>query len=305
MIAWVPLWLRGLIRTMRPRQWVKNGFIYIPLLFDRQFTHLDVLIRVTIGYVLFCLIASTIYLINDVVDVEKDKLHPKKKYRAIPSGQLPIPIALAAAATLPVIALGVAILLPAQGPTIPSGWPFTLILVAYLVLHIAYSLYLKNVIIVDVFAIAAGFILRLVGGAVIITVTNFSPWLYICFGMLALFLAVGKRRQELVLLAGGAQDHRATYKHYNMDLLSDMLRVVTTGSIIAYALYCVEAQTKLANGPAMLLTVPFVVYGIFRYLYLIHVKGEGGAPDEVLFKDRPLLIDVILFVLAVGVIIYI
>src|SRR5215468_4632630 len=122
--------------------------------------------------------------------------------------------------------------------------------------------------------------------------------------MLALFLAVGKRRQELMLLAGGAKDVRATYKEYNIDLLSNMLRVVTTGSIIAYTLYTVESQTKLANGPAMLLTVPFVVYGIFRYLYLIHVKGEGGAPDEVLFKDRPLLFDVILFVIVAGVIIY-
>ncbi|HVO44016.1 MAG TPA: decaprenyl-phosphate phosphoribosyltransferase [Aggregatilineales bacterium] len=300
----LPVWIRGLIRTMRPRQWLKNGFIFIPLLFDRQFTHAAPLLRVAIGYVLFCMIASTVYLINDIVDVEKDKLHPKKKHRPIPAGQLPIPIAFAAAIVLPVVALSTAALLPAQGTTIPAGWPFGLILVAYLLLQIAYSFALKNMVIMDVLVIAGGFVLRVIGGVVIINVTNFSPWLYVCFGMLSLFLAVGKRRQELMLLAGAAKDHRATYKEYNLPLLDDMLRMVTTGSVLAYTLYTVEAQTKLASGPAMLLTIPFVVYGIFRYLYLIHVKGEGGAPDEVLFKDRPLLIDVIAFVVAVGAIIY-
>jgi len=250
------------------------------------------------------MIASTVYLINDIVDVEKDKLHPKKKHRPIPAGQLPIPIAFAAAIVLPVVALSTAALLPAQGTTIPAGWPFGLILVAYLLLQIAYSFALKNMVIMDVLVIAGGFVLRVIGGVVIINVTNFSPWLYVCFGMLSLFLAVGKRRQELMLLAGAAKDHRATYKEYNLPLLDDMLRMVTTGSVLAYTLYTVEAQTKLASGPAMLLTIPFVVYGIFRYLYLIHVKGEGGAPDEVLFKDRPLLIDVIAFVVAVGAIIY-
>ena len=157
---------------------------------------------------------------------------------------------------------------------------------------------------VDVIVLAAGYVLRVIAGVVVITVTNFSPWLYVCAGALSLFLAVGKRRQELILLGTSAQDVRSTYKEYNMPLLDDMLRMVTTSSVIAYTLYTVDAKTSL-GGPAMLLTVPFVVYGIFRYLYLMHVKGEGGAPDELLFKDRPLLIDIVLFSLLAGAIIYV
>jgi 4-hydroxybenzoate polyprenyltransferase len=178
------------------------------------------------------------------------------------------------------------------------------ILLIYLLKQIAYSFYLKHVVIVDVLILAAGYVLRVIAGVVVITVTNFSPWLYVCVGAGSLFLAVAKRRQELLRLGSGAQDIRMTYKEYNMALLDDMMRMVTTSSVITYTLYTVEAKTNL-GGPAMLLTVPFVVYGVFRYLYLMHVKGEGGAPDELLFQDRPLLIDIILFVLLAGAIIYI
>jgi hypothetical protein len=148
-------------------------------------------------------------------------------------------------------------------------------------------------------------VLRVVAGVVVIDVTRFSPWLYVCAGLLALFLAVGKRRQELLMLADNAESHRTTYKDYNLPLLDDMLRMVTTGSVLTYTLYTIEAQTIRSNGHRMLLTVPFVLYGIFRYLYLIHVRGEGSAPDELLFKDLPLLLDVILWVIAVGTVLYI
>ncbi|MBN1564821.1 MAG: decaprenyl-phosphate phosphoribosyltransferase [Anaerolineae bacterium] len=292
----VPNPVRGLIRTMRPKQWTKNGFVFAGIMFDQQIDAPDSFLRVLATFVLLCFAASTIYLINDLVDIERDKLHPKKKNRALPSGQLPASWAIVAAVILPVVALGGSLLLD------PA---LTLVLAGYLVLHIAYSFYLKNIVILDVFALAGGFVLRVVAGVVVIEVTNFSPWLYVCAGMLALFLAIGKRRQELILMAEDAGDFRATFKDYNLPLLDDMLRMITTGTVLTYALYTIEAQTIRGNGHRMMLTIPFVVYGIFRYLYLIHVRGEGSAPDELLFKDIPLLSAVVLWVLAVGTILYV
>jgi 4-hydroxybenzoate polyprenyltransferase len=288
--------LRGLIRAMRPRQWSKNAFIFAAILFDRQLFVPHTLLRVMVGFVLLCFVASAIYLINDVVDVERDRLHPKKKLRPIPSGQLPISLAITAGIVLAIVGVGGALL---------YSLPLALVLLAYLAIHIAYSFYLKNVVLVDVFTIAAGFILRVLAGVVVITVANFSPWLYVCAGALSLFLAVGKRRQELILLTGNgnAGDVRATYKEYNLPLLDDMLRLVTTSCVLAYTFYTFEATTSLAPN-VLLLTVPFVVFGVFRYLYLIHVKGEGGAPDELLFKDKVLLADIVLWVLAVILLIY-
>jgi len=290
----LPTWLRGLIRGMRPRQWSKNGLIFLPILFDRQITHFDALLRVIIAFVLFCLASSAIYLLNDIVDVERDRLHPKKRFRAIASGQLPMGLAILAAIILPVISVGAAL---TYSPAL------ALILLVYLAKQVAYSFYFKHVVIVDVILLAAGYVLRVIAGVVVITVTNFSPWLYVCTGALSLFLAVAKRRQELIMLGKDAESARPSFKDYNLPLLDDMLRMVTTSSVLAYTLYTVEAKTSF-GGPAMLLTVPFVVYGVFRYLYLMHVKGIGDAPDEVLFKDKPLLLDSILFLLVAGTIIY-
>jgi 4-hydroxybenzoate polyprenyltransferase len=287
--------LIGLIRTMRPKQWTKNALIFGPLVFDGGLTNIQALLRVFVGFGLLCLSASTIYLINDIVDVEKDKLHPKKKKRPIPSGQLPIPIATVAALILPIISIGGALL---------YSVPLAAVLTVYLILHIFYSFYLKNVVLIDVFAIAAGFILRVVAGAAVITVANFSPWLYVCAGGLSLFLAVGKRRQEFIALGENAQSVRPVFEEYNLPLLDDMLRMVTTGTVLSYTFYTFEAKTSLAPN-IMLLTVPFVIYGIFRYLYLIHVKGEGGAPDELLFKDRVLLLAITLWGAAVIFILYV
>jgi 4-hydroxybenzoate polyprenyltransferase len=292
----VPTPVRGLIRTMRPTQWSKNGFAFAGILFDKQLTDPEPFARVMVTFFLLCLVASSVYIINDLVDIDRDRLHPKKRNRPLPSGELPIRWAVVAAITFPAIALAVSLFLSTA---------LTATLAGYLVLHIAYSFWLKNIVIIDVFAIAAGFILRLVAGIVVIHVTNFSPWLYICAGLLALFLAIGKRRQELILMAADAADYRAAYKDYNMPLLDDMLRMVTTGSVLTYMLYTIEAQTIRSNGHRMMLTIPFVVYGIFRYLFLIHVQGKGSAPDELLFEDWPLLGAVTLWGLTVIVLLYV
>lgn len=292
----IPSPVRGLIRTMRPKQWAKNGFIFAGIMFDKQLDQPEPLARVLLAFGLLCLSASTIYLINDLVDIERDRLHPKKRHRALPSGQLPTAWAKVAATIFPVVALAVSLLLT---------WKLTAVLAGYLALHIAYSFWLKNIVLLDVFAIAGGFVLRVVAGIVVIDVSNFSPWLYVCAGLLALFLAIGKRRQELIMLAEDAEDVRATYKDYNMALLDDMLRMVTTGAVLTYMLYTIEAGTIRSNGHRMMLTIPFVLYGIFRYLYLIHVRGEGSAPDELLFKDMPLLGAVVLWALTAGIVLYV
>ncbi len=292
----VPAPVRGLIRTMRPTQWSKNGFAFAGILFDKQLTDPEPFARVMITFILLCLAASSIYIINDLVDIDRDRLHPKKRNRALPSGQLPLRWAVVTAITFPVVALAVSLFLSTA---------LTAVLAGYLVLHIAYSFWLKNIVIIDVFAIAAGFILRLVAGIVVIEVANFSPWLYICAGLLALFLAIGKRRQELILMAADAADYRASYKDYNMPLLDDMLRMVTTGSVLTYMLYTIEAPTIRSNGHRMMLTIPFVVYGIFRYLYLIHVRNKGSAPDELLFEDWPLLGAVVLWGLTIVILLYV
>lgn len=292
----LPQWLRGLIRTMRLKQWVKNGFIFIPVLFDQKVSlhNPQPLLNVITAFALFCLMSSAVYVLNDLVDVERDRAHPKKKFRPIASGQLPVPVARVAAILLPLVAFGGALFFSV---------PLAVVIGVYYLKDLAYSFHLKNIVILDVLTLASGFILRVVAGAVVITLTNFSAWLYICVGMLALFLAVGKRRQEMVLMGTNAGQTRKILQEYNMDLLDDMLRMVMTGSIMSYALYAIEAKTSF-GGQLMILTIPFVLYGVFRYMYLIHVKGEGGAPDEVLFKDKPLLASVILFVLTAGVIIY-
>lgn len=282
----------ALLRTMRPRQWSKNVVIFAGLVFDGQLSNLDSLVRVSLAFVLLCLSAGTIYIINDLVDIEKDRQHPRKKFRPLPSGQLPIPVAISAAVVLPVLTLGVALTF---SPAL------ALVLFSYMALQVAYSFVLKNLVIIDLFAITGGFILRVVAGVAVIEVARFSPWLYICTTFLALFLAIGKRRQELIGLADKAQDVRALNKVYTLPLLDDMLRMVTTGSVLAYTLYTFSAHPEWQ---AMPLTIPFVLYGIFRYLYLLHVEGKGSAPDEVLFEDMPLLAAIIMWGITVLMVIY-
>lgn len=288
--------LLGLLRTMRPKQWTKNLlFVFPAIVFDGKLFEAESFLRVFGAFALFCLMASTVYIINDLVDLENDRQHPKKKNRPLPSGKLPIPLAIGAAVIFPMITLGIALLF---------SQPLALILALYLVLQLAYSFWLKHIAIVDVLVVMTGFILRVIAGVVVIDVQNFSPWLYAVTGLLALFLAVGKRRQELITLGENAVNTRPIYEEYNLPLIDDMLRVVTTSTFITYMLYTIESQTKLGSD-LMLATVPFVLYGLFRYLHLIHVRGEGSAPDEVLLKDRPLQINILLFVIANIIIIYV
>jgi 4-hydroxybenzoate polyprenyltransferase len=289
--------LMGIFRTMRPKQWTKNVlFVFPALIFDGQLTHIDAFLRVVIACILLILMSGTVYLINDIVDIEKDKLHPKKKFRPIPSGILPLRLAIIVAIVLPALTLLFAFV---------WDWSLAIVLALYLVIQIGYSFYFKHIPILDVMVVTSGFILRVLAGVVVIDVKNFSPWLYACTGLLALFLVVGKRRQELVTLGENAKLTRPIFEHYNLPLLDEMLRMVMTSTFLAYLLYTIEVNvTKIANINPALLTVPPVLYGLFRYMYLIHIKGEGSAPDEVLLTDRPLQVAILMWGLIVIVLLY-
>jgi 4-hydroxybenzoate polyprenyltransferase len=285
----------GLLRTLRPRQWIKNGFVYMALLFDQKLFDWPLLLRTTFAFILFCMISSTVYIINDLADLEKDKQHPKKRRRALPSGQLKPWFAVLAAAGILVVCLPLSFWLDVY---------FGAIVLLYFVLNLAYSFWLKHVVIVDVMVVASGFVLRVAAGVVVADAERFSPWLYVCTIFLALFLSIGKRRHELIFLEGAADSHRKILDEYTVKFLDEMSHVVTTGAILAYSLYTFSA-VNLPDNYAMMLTIPFVIYGLFRYQYLIHVKGEGGAPEMLLYTDRPFLLDLILWGIAVVLIMYV
>jgi 4-hydroxybenzoate polyprenyltransferase len=284
----------ALFKTLRPAQWMKNGFVFVPLVFDLKLFQIEPLSRTMAGFVMLCLISGTVYLINDLADIEKDRQHPTKRYRPLPSGQLSKSVAIAAAILIPAVIIPLGLILDIT---------FGLVLSGYLLLQIAYSLYLKNQVIIDVLVIAAGFVLRVAAGVPLVNAERFSPWLYVFTTLLALFLALGKRRQEIVLLKSQASNTRAILDHYSLPFLDEMMAVVTAGTVMTYALYTFSAP-NLPQNHTMMLTIPFVIYGIFRYLYVIHIQGNGGAPDEVLLTDRPLQVAVGLFGLAVVAVLY-
>jgi len=286
--------LRALLKTMRPKQWTKNAFVFAALIFDEKLFQPAPLLKTSLAFAAFCLISGAVYLINDLVDVEKDRQHPTKRLRPLPSGELSPQVALAAAIFFMIVSLPVAYWLDGL---------FSAILFGYLLLMIAYSFWLKHIPIIDVLTIATGFVLRVGAGVTVVDVARFSPWLYVCTTLLALFLGVSKRRQELVLLGDNAGEHRGILNHYNLKFMDELIALVTSTTIIAYALYTFSAP-NLPPNHTMMLTVPFVMYGIFRYLYLIHVRGETGAPDELLLKDRPLFAAIALWGLAVVAILY-
>jgi len=269
------------------------------LIFDGQLFVIDSFLRVFMAFVLLCFMSSTVYIINDLVDIESDRQHPVKRNRALPSGQLPIPMAIGAAILMPTVVLVIAF---------SFSVPLAMVLVVYLLLQLAYSFRLKHIVIVDLLTLTFGFVLRVVAGVVVIQVENFSPWLYVCTGLLALFLAVSKRRQEIILLGGNGQAAlvRRIYKDYTVELLDKILGVVVASTFITYTLYTIETPSRLmANRYMGLLTVPFVIYGLFRYMYLIYVRGETAPPDEVLLKDRPMQIDILLFAISFVLILYV
>jgi 4-hydroxybenzoate polyprenyltransferase len=287
--------LRAIIKTMRLRQWSKNGFIFFGLIFDKQLFIPESFLRTVAGFFLFCLISSAVYLFNDVADVEADRNHPEKKFRPIASGQLPVNVALTAAVLLTILALPLAY---ALAPL------FALVLVVYLATNVLYSRWLKHIAILDVLILSSGFVLRVAAGIILISpVERFSPWLYMITILFSLYIVLGKRRAELNLLAQGASAHRKVFDGYTLPLLDQYITIVSGMTIVAYSLYTFSAP-NLPENHTMMLTIPFVVYGIFRYLQLIQIGHAAGSPDEVALKDRPLQITVLLWGLAVIAIFY-
>lgn len=288
----IPTMLRALFKSMRPKQWLKNGFIFAGLAFDQQLFNLQPFLCTTLGFLLLCLGASAVYLINDVADLERDRKHPLKRLRPIPAEELSVTTALITAAIFFAVTLIIGFIL---------NRAFSFILLAYLVINLFYSFQLKHIPILDVLIIAAGFVLRVGAGVALITVERFSPWLYMCTTLLALFIGFGKRRAELVLLAEEANEHRKVLDGYTLPFLDQLIVIVSSATIMAYSLYTFFAE-NLPENHLMMLTIPFVIYGIFRYLYLINVEGAGGAPEELVLTDIPLMAAVVLWaVSAVGV----
>lgn len=272
----------AIIRALRPLQWTKNGLVFAALAFDRHVFELEPLLRCLAAAIVFCAVSSGIYLINDVRDAEQDRLHPKKRRRPIAAGELSPERATAVAAVLLIGGFAGALL-------IRPG--FGAVIAGYMALMIAYSYGLKRLVIIDVFAIAAGFVFRAAGGAVAIEVP-ISPWLYVCTMLLALFLGFGKRRNELATLQEAAVHHRSNLDSYSVPLLDQIIAVVSSATVMTYSLYTFDAPNVPANH-AMMLTIPFVVYAIFRYLFLIYRKDQGGSPEVLLVTDRPLFLCII------------
>jgi len=287
--------LIGLIRTMRPKQWFKNVFIFAPLVFDEKLFEMRYLGRTVAGFILLCLTSGTVYIINDLADIDRDRNHPKKRHRPLASGELGIGVARMAAVVIPLVALPLGFLLDAGLGAILAG---------YLVVQIAYSFWLKNLVIIDVMIVASGFLLRVAAGVPLVEAERFSPWLYVCMTLLALLIGFGKRRHELVLLKDEAGGHRAALQQYNLSLLDHIISIVTASTLLAYALYTFSAP-NLPRNHTMMLTIPFVLYGIFRYLYLMHVRELGGAPEEIVLSDRALQVAILFWGLSVVVVMYI
>jgi|SRR5581483_6473558 len=282
--------LRAVFISMRPKQWTKSGIVFLAFIFsvnqawqpEKLSTWDHLLLKALATAAVFSLASGADYLLNDVRDRESDRLHPRKSRRPIASGQLSVEAATAWAVAL----IGVAVL-----AGLAIDWRTGAVVVAYLVVMQAYTLFLKHEVILDVMAIAAGFVMRAMAGAYAIDVP-ISPWLYVVTGLGALFLAITKRRAEVVLLQDGATDHRRTLEHYTLAFVDQMTDMVTASTVIAYALYTFTAD-NLPSNHAMMLTIPFVIYGLFRYLFLVHIKNEGGSPEEVLLKDVPLMLTIL------------
>jgi 4-hydroxybenzoate polyprenyltransferase len=291
---------RALLKTMRPRQWTKNAFIFASLVFDGKLFSLPDFLRTLAGFGLFCIISSAVYIFNDILDLEADRQHPVKKNRPIASGKLPVPAAVAAGLLLTLAALAAGYLL---------AWQFALVLLVYISMMLVYSRWLKHIPILDVMIIAAGFVLRVHAGSTLIVVDRFSPWLYVIMTLLALYLGFGKRRAELSLLVenshAASQDggFRKALDGYSIPLLDQFITIVSGTTIVAYSLYTFFRPDAPSNHTLML-TIPFVVYAVFRYLFLIQVRHIGGEPEEILLTDRPFQIAIALWGLTILAVFY-
>jgi 4-hydroxybenzoate polyprenyltransferase len=292
------LW--NLLLTMRPRQWIKNSFVFTALAFSEQrlWTQPMPVLQTLAAFALFSLAASSIYLVNDLVDIEKDRAHPKKCNRPLASGKLSPAIAVSAAIGLIAFSLPLSYLLDPDGG-------FLLVLLAYIIVQgLLYSYFLKNIVILDILTIAAGFVLRTLAGGAVLDVT-ITPWLMVCMGLLAVFLGIGKRRHELMLLTHGAGEHRRILREYSVPMLDQMVSIVTASIIMAYSMATFSAPAVPREPyPVLMSTIPFVVYGIFRYLYLIYQRDAGGSPEELVLKDLPLAASIALWGISVLVLLF-
>jgi 4-hydroxybenzoate polyprenyltransferase len=287
--------LGALLVSLRPKQWSKNLLVFAGLVFSHNLFDLTNFLRSLGGFAAFCLLSGAVYLVNDLVDVENDRLHPLKKFRPIASGRLRPGAAKGASAVAVALALigGFAL-----------DWRFGVIGLAYFLMQLAYSFKLKHMVVLDVMTVAAGFALRAVAGTVLVHVT-ISSWLFVCTILFALFIALAKRRHELLTLSAGGTGHRAVLENYSETLLDQMMAVATSSAVIAYCLYTIAPETIAKFGThSLMLTVPFVLYAVYRYLYLVYRKEMGGAPEQVLLGDLPLLVDVLLWMGSVVAVIY-
>ena len=300
--------LRATIRLMRPRQWTKNLALFVGLVFAQQLFTLTSFERATVAFLVFCLASSSVYIFNDLLDLERDRQHPVKSKRPLASGKLPVSWAIVTLGTLLLVCAVLTILIfriPIQPIDIFASYGgantlFALTVVAYLLLMALYSLWLKHIVLLDVFIIASGFVLRILAGAVVIPVM-ISPWLYLVTVLLSLFLALSKRRHELVLLQSEASNHRQILKEYSLPLVDQMITIVIASTIMAYSLYTFQGPT---GNHRLMITIPLVLYGMFRYLYLMHIHMEGGSPEEILLRDRHMLGTVVLCTALIIIVLY-
>lgn len=283
--------IKGLIKLMRPKQWIKNVFVLAALIFSKRMFDVLSLKEALFAFILFCGISSSVYIINDIADIENDRKHPKKKLRPLPSGL----IKKRHAAILFFI-----LVLTSSVLSFLINVNFSIIVLSYFIINLAYTFYLKNIIIIDVMVIAIGFVLRVIAGAEAIGVAS-SPWLLLCTLLLSLFLAITKRKNEVIVLDDNAKSHRNVLDEYSVKLLDNMLSIVTSSTIIAYSLYTFYA----GKGYYMMITILFVIYGIFRYQYLVDSKTFGGSPEMAFFEDKPFLINGVLYCITVILILYI
>jgi 4-hydroxybenzoate polyprenyltransferase len=285
--------LIALLKTMRPKQWAKNVFVFTALVFDRKLLNLSAFLSTLAGAAIFSLIASAVYIFNDIADSESDKQHPNKKNRPIASGKLSLGAAWAAAILLLIIAFPLAFLLD------PG---FLAICLVYFVLNLLYSTKLKHIPLIDVLVLASFYLLRVVSGTALIEVRRFSPWLYVVTSLFALFIGLGKRRAELVLQNDNEGKVRPVLEGYTIELLDQLIIIVSGTTIVSYSLYTFSAP-NLPENHSMMLTIPFVLYGIFRYLYLLQA-GKGGAPEDIALTDRPLQAAILLWSVVVMLVFY-
>lgn len=285
-----------IFKSLRPYQWTKNLFVFAPLIFSQNIFNAPYLLKTILAFGIFCLLSGAVYIWNDLRDIEADKLHPVKSRRPLASGRLGKTSAAIAFVFISLVGLGCALLLNLN---------FFILALAYVLLQVLYSAWLKHVVILDVLLIAAGFLLRVSAGGLVIMV-DISEWILICTFLLALFIALSKRRHELVFLEEDANQHRPILEEYSPYLLDQMISVVTASTVVAYCLYTISSETVAKFGSSRLIyTVPFVLYGIFRYLYLIHKKGEGGSPESLILKDKPFLAGILLWIASVVIILYV